>query len=253
MITTTGLSGSSLDIAANSLFPSCIGDIERSLDILCNALEAVTTDTHSKRDIQENVISDWMNKEKSWVSEVAALNDKIRILVRTFTFPSSQFYMYPNIIFYVPSPCSLSRTLSLSLSCTLSLSLSLSLSLHPFIILTFSAYLLLLLSRIIFPLFLISSSSLSPLFLVSSSSLRHLFHLSSFSLPHLFLISSSSRPHLFVISSTSLPSLFLFSSSSLPLLFLISSSSVTCRRRRFVKSMKQRWEHSGRLPSWAPK
>ena len=198
MITTTGLSGSSLDIAANSLFPSCIGDIERSLDILCNALEAVTTDTHSKRDIQENVISDWMNKEKSWVSEVAALNDKIRILVRTFTFPSSQFYMYPNIIFYVPSPCSLSLFLVLSLS--LSLSLFIPSSLHHFNFLRLSVALALPYHfSSLPPLFLISSSSLSPLFLVSSSSLRHLFHLSSFSLPPLFLIPSSSLPHLFLL------------------------------------------------------
>jgi hypothetical protein len=43
---TTGLSGSALEIAANSMLPSCACDIERSLDILCNALEAVTADTH---------------------------------------------------------------------------------------------------------------------------------------------------------------------------------------------------------------
>jgi hypothetical protein len=45
---TSGLSGSALEIAANSMLPSCACDIERSLDILCNALEAVTADTHAR-------------------------------------------------------------------------------------------------------------------------------------------------------------------------------------------------------------
>ena len=70
-----------MEIAANSLFPSCIGDIERSLDILCNALEAVTADTHSRRDVQDTVISDWISKEKVWIADAVKLNDKIRFLV----------------------------------------------------------------------------------------------------------------------------------------------------------------------------
>ena len=40
--------GTSLEIAAGTMLPSCACDIERSLDILCSALEAVTADTHAR-------------------------------------------------------------------------------------------------------------------------------------------------------------------------------------------------------------
>ena len=77
MAASSSLSGSALEIAANTMLPSCACDIERALDVLCNALEAVTVDTLNRRETQDTVTTEWVEKEKHWFLEKAALVDQI--------------------------------------------------------------------------------------------------------------------------------------------------------------------------------
>ena len=77
VILSSGLSGSALEIAANTMLPSCALDIEKALDVLCNALEAVTVDTLMRRETQDTVTTEWTEREKQWLAEKAALVDQI--------------------------------------------------------------------------------------------------------------------------------------------------------------------------------
>jgi hypothetical protein len=58
----SGSGSSSLDLAASTLLPSCAQDVEKALDTLCNALEAVAADTQHKRQATEGTLQTWLDK-----------------------------------------------------------------------------------------------------------------------------------------------------------------------------------------------
>lgn len=73
-------SGSTLDVAAITLLPTCAGEVERALDILCNALSAVVAEGNIKRESQIHIINGWNEREKSWGLERAGLGEVMKTL-----------------------------------------------------------------------------------------------------------------------------------------------------------------------------
>ena len=78
----------SLELAASTLLPSCAQDVEKALDTLCNALEAVAQDSQSKRQTVEASLQSWLDKKRQWGQEQTALLENVARLETEVTSTS---------------------------------------------------------------------------------------------------------------------------------------------------------------------